>query len=34
MKSLVRQQNRQQKIFYSTGGLYICAEGLDILKFE
>jgi len=34
MKSLVLQQNRHQKVFYCIGGLYICAVGLDILKFE
>ena len=34
MKSLVWQQNRYQKVFYRLGGLYICAVGLDILKFE
>jgi len=34
MKSLVWQQNRYLKVFYRLGGLYICAEGLDILKFE
>jgi len=28
---LVCQQNRHQKVY---GGLYICAVGLDILKFE
>jgi len=26
------QQNRHQRVFYR--GLYICAVGLDILKFE
>jgi len=34
MKSLVWQQNHHQKVFYRLGGLYICAMGLDILKFE
>jgi len=32
MKSLVCQRNRHQKVF--SRGLYICAVGLDILKFE
>jgi len=33
MKSLVWQRNRHEKVFYR-GGLYICAVGLGILKFE
>jgi len=32
MKILVYQHNRHQKVFYRR--LYICAVGLDILKFE
>jgi len=32
MKSLVHQQNRHQKVL--NRGLYICAVGLDMLKFE
>jgi len=34
MKSLVWQQNRHQKVFCRLGGLYICAMGLDVLRFE
>jgi len=34
MKCLVSQQNRHQKVFYRGSSLYICAVGLDILKFE
>jgi len=34
MKSLVRQQNHYQKVFYRLGGLYICTMGHGILKFE
>ena len=34
MKNLVWQQNRHQKVFYRLGVLYICAVGLDVLKFE
>ena len=34
MKNLVWQQNRHQKVFYTGALQYICAVGLDILKFE
>jgi len=34
MKNLVWQQNRHQKVFYRGALQYICAVGLDILKFE
>jgi len=34
MKNLVYQQNRHHKVFNRLGGIYICAVGLDILKFE
>jgi len=34
MKNLVWQQNSHQKVFYRGALQYICAVGLDILKFE
>jgi len=34
MKNFVWQQNRHQKVFYRGALQYICAVGLDILKFE
>jgi len=33
-ENLVWQQNRHQKVFYRGALQYICAVGLDILKFE
>ena len=33
-EKLVWQQNRHQKVFYRGALQYICAVGLDILKFE
>ena len=34
MKNLLWQQNRYQQVFYRGALQYICAVGLDILKFE
>jgi len=34
MKSLMWQQNHHQKVFYRLRGAYICAVGLNILKFK
>ena len=34
MKNFLWQQNRHQKVFYMGALQYICAVGLDILKFE